>query len=50
MCAVVVTHDIKSAARISNQTALLRHGEFTFMGSPEEMFASDDKYVRAFLG
>jgi phospholipid/cholesterol/gamma-HCH transport system ATP-binding protein len=50
VCAVVVTHDIKSAARISNQAALLRHGEFTFMGSPEEMFASDDKYVRAFLG
>ncbi len=50
VCAVVVTHDIKSAARISSQTALLRHGEFTFMGTPEEMFATEDRYVRAFLG
>lgn len=50
VCAVVVTHDIKSAARISSRAALLRDGRFAFMGTPEEMFASDDRYVRAFLG
>ena len=50
VCAVVVTHDIRSAARIATEAALLLDGEITFKGSPEEMFASDDEYVRAFLG
>lgn len=50
VCGVVVTHDIKSAARISTQAALLAAGRITFMGTPEEMFAAEDPYVRAFLG
>lgn len=50
VCGVVVTHDIKSAARISTRAALLAEGRITFMGTPEEMFAAEDPYVRAFLG
>ena len=48
VCAVVVTHDVKSAARIATETALLRDGEIIFRGTPEEMHASDDRYVRSF--
>lgn len=49
VCAVVVTHDVRSAARIATGTALLKDGEIIFSGTPEEMFASEDAYVRAFL-
>jgi phospholipid/cholesterol/gamma-HCH transport system ATP-binding protein len=46
---IVVTHDIGSAFRISNRVALLFEGILVFVGSPEEMVASEDEYVRDFL-
>lgn len=46
---IVVTHDIRSAFQISNRVALLSEGVLVFVGSPEEMVASEDEYVRAFL-
>jgi phospholipid/cholesterol/gamma-HCH transport system ATP-binding protein len=46
---IVVTHDIRSAFRISNRVALLFEGILGFIGSPEEMVASEDEYVRDFL-
>ena len=46
---IVVTHDIDSAFRISNRVALLYEGVLVFVGSPEEMVASEDGYVRDFL-
>jgi len=46
---IVVTHDIRSAFRISNRVALLFEGVLVFVGSPEEMVASEDEYVREFL-
>jgi phospholipid/cholesterol/gamma-HCH transport system ATP-binding protein len=46
---IVVTHDIGSAFRISNRVALLFAGVLVFVGSPEEMVASEDEYVREFL-
>ena len=49
VASVVVTHDIRSALRISNRVALLHEGRIVFMGSPEEMIASEDDYVREFL-
>ncbi|MCG8470114.1 MAG: ATP-binding cassette domain-containing protein [Gemmatimonadetes bacterium] len=49
VCAVVVTHDIRSAARIATETALLKDGQIIFNGTPEEMFSSEDSYVRTFL-
>ncbi|MFQ5688945.1 MAG: ABC transporter ATP-binding protein [Gemmatimonadota bacterium] len=48
-CAVVVTHDIQSAERISTRIALLEKGEIRFIGTPEEMLASKDPHVCAFL-
>ena len=49
VASVVVTHDIRSAFRISNRVALLYDGRIVFMGTPEEMIASEDEYVREFL-
>ena len=49
VCAVVVTHDVRSASRIATETALLKDGQIIFNGTPEEMFTSEDPYVRAFL-
>ncbi len=46
---IVVTHDIRSAFRISNRVALLFEGVLVFIGAPEEMVASEDEYVREFL-
>lgn len=50
VCAVVVTHDIKSASRIATETALLKDGRIIFKGTPEEMFAAEESYVQSFLG
>jgi len=47
---VVVTHDIRSAFRMSSKIALLHEHRIVFFGSPEEMAASDDKYIQTFLG
>lgn len=49
VCVVVVTHDIHSAAQIATEAALLLAGDIVFKGTPEEMFASEDPYVRDFL-
>ena len=46
---IVVTHDIRSAFRISNRVALLSEGVLVFVGGPEDMVASEDDYVREFL-
>ncbi len=46
---IVVTHDIKSAFRISHRVALLSAGKIVFIGAPEEMTASQHEYVREFL-
>ncbi len=50
VCAVVVTHDIKSASRIATEAALLRDGGIIFKGTPEDMFAVEEPYVQSFLG
>lgn len=49
VCAVVVTHDLRSAARISTEVALLLDGRVIFKGAVPEMRASEHPYVRAFL-
>ena len=46
---LVVTHDIRAGFRVANRVNLLREGEIVFRGTPEEMVASDDKYIQAFL-
>jgi phospholipid/cholesterol/gamma-HCH transport system ATP-binding protein len=46
---LVVTHDIRAGFRVASRVNLLRQGEIVFDGTPEEMVASDDKYIKAFL-
>jgi phospholipid/cholesterol/gamma-HCH transport system ATP-binding protein len=47
---VVVSHDIRSAFRMATKIALLANRHIVFFGSPEEMTASQDRYVQDFLG
>ena len=47
---VVVSHDIRSAFRMGTHIALLGERSIQFFGTPEEMAASGDRYIRDFLG
>ena len=47
---IVVSHDIRSAFRMASHIALLAERSIRFFGTPEEMAATDDRYIRDFLG
>ena len=47
---LVVSHDIRSANRMASAIAVLANRRIVFFGTPEEMAASDDRYIRDFLG
>ena len=47
---VVVSHDIRSVFRMATRVAVLNERRIVFFGTPEEMTASDDRYLRDFLG
>jgi phospholipid/cholesterol/gamma-HCH transport system ATP-binding protein len=47
---VVVSHDIRSVFRMATRVAVLNERRICFFGTPEEMAASDDPYIRDFLG
>ena len=47
---VVVSHDIRSVFRMATFVALLAEQHIRFFGTPEEMAASDDRYIQDFLG
>ena len=47
---VVVSHDIRSVFRMATKVAVLHERKIAFFGTPEEMTASDDEYLRDFLG
>ncbi|MES2179201.1 MAG: ABC transporter ATP-binding protein [Gemmatimonadota bacterium] len=47
---VVVSHDIRSVFRMATRVAVLHDRKIAFFGTPEEMSASDDTYLRDFLG
>jgi phospholipid/cholesterol/gamma-HCH transport system ATP-binding protein len=47
---IVVSHDIRSVFRMATKVALLNERRIVFFGTPEEMAASDDTYLRDFLG
>jgi phospholipid/cholesterol/gamma-HCH transport system ATP-binding protein len=47
---IVVSHDIRSAFRMATKIALLYDKHIVFFGTPEDMAASEDKYIRDFLG
>ncbi|MEX0907254.1 MAG: ATP-binding cassette domain-containing protein [Gemmatimonadota bacterium] len=46
---LLVTHDIRAGFRVANRVNLLRDGEIVFDGSPEQMVAADDSYIKSFL-
>jgi phospholipid/cholesterol/gamma-HCH transport system ATP-binding protein len=47
---VVVSHDMRSAFKIATRVALLARRRIVFLGTPDEMAASKDHYIRDFLG
>jgi phospholipid/cholesterol/gamma-HCH transport system ATP-binding protein len=47
---VVVTHDIRSAFRMSSYIAVLNNRRIHFFGTPEEMTGNSVPYIREFLG
>jgi phospholipid/cholesterol/gamma-HCH transport system ATP-binding protein len=47
---IVVSHDIRSVFRMATKVALLHDHRIVFFGTPEEMSAAEDPYIRDFLG
>jgi phospholipid/cholesterol/gamma-HCH transport system ATP-binding protein len=47
---IVVSHDIRSAFRMATKVALLHDRRIVFFGTPEEMSAAEEPYIRDFLG
>ncbi|MFQ5679232.1 MAG: ABC transporter ATP-binding protein [Gemmatimonadota bacterium] len=46
---LLVTHDLRSAFRVADRIAMLSEGRIRQVGTPEEIQASEDPAVRAFL-
>lgn len=46
---IVVTHDMKSAYKISDRIAMLYEGRIIFTGTPEEVRKTDNPVVRQFV-
>ena len=46
---VIVTHDVATARKVSDHMALIWEGQANHQGTVEELFASDDEFVRQFL-
>ena len=46
---LVITHDMKSAFRISDRMAMLYDGRIRFEGTPEEFRHADDPVVKGFI-
>jgi phospholipid/cholesterol/gamma-HCH transport system ATP-binding protein len=45
----VITHDLKSVERIADRVAFLRRGKVEFLGTPRELFASENPMIRHFV-
>ena len=46
---VVITHDIMSAKRVAEYIAVLWRGRIVESGPAEDLFSSDNQFVRQFL-
>jgi len=46
---VVVTHDLESAYRVGDRIAMLYEGRNRFLGTPDELRASEDPVVKGFV-
>jgi phospholipid/cholesterol/gamma-HCH transport system ATP-binding protein len=47
---IVVSHDMRSVSKMATKVALLHDRHIVFFDGPEEMLASEDPYIREFLG
>jgi phospholipid/cholesterol/gamma-HCH transport system ATP-binding protein len=47
---IVVSHDIRSVFKMATKVALLHERRIVFFGTPEEMAAAENSYIRDFLG
>jgi len=45
-----VTHDIKASFKVADEVVLLSRGQVTARGTPQELIASQDPFVRQFVG
>jgi phospholipid/cholesterol/gamma-HCH transport system ATP-binding protein len=45
---IIITHDLTCAKITGNKVAVLNEGKFLKIGSFDEVFSSDDAYIRAF--
>jgi phospholipid/cholesterol/gamma-HCH transport system ATP-binding protein len=46
---VVVTHDLNSAYHVGDELAMLHEGRIVFTGTPDELRATSDPFVRQFV-
>ena len=46
---IVVTHDMKSMKTIADRVAVLRNGKIYFVGTPEELNATEDQSLHDFI-
>ena len=46
---IVITHDMESAFRVADRFAMIHDGKRQFEGTPDEIRASEDPMVRAFI-
>jgi len=46
---IVVTHDVELARTVADRLAILMDGRFAVVGRPNEVMASGDPAVQAFL-
>lgn len=46
---VVITHDLRSAFRVSDRVAMIYEGKIRFSGTPEEVQAAEDPVVKGFV-
>ena len=47
---IFVTHDIKASFKVADEVVLLSRGQVTARGTPQELIASRDPFVRQFVG
>lgn len=47
--AVIVTHDMRSAKKVSDKIAFLEDGQFRWAGPTKEIFESEDRVIKNFI-
>jgi phospholipid/cholesterol/gamma-HCH transport system ATP-binding protein len=46
---IVITHEIRSVFRIADRVVFMKDGQVYWIGTPEELQATDDPYLRDFI-